>query len=262
MTTSKKQNERRRRAEEQELLLNFRRTGDPQTREEIVERFMPLAVSLAQRYRGGAEAHEDLRQIAFLGLLKAIDRYDPSINPSFVAFATPTILGELRHHFRDRSWTIRLPRSMQEYAIQVSEAENELRGELARSPTVAEVAGRCEIAEADVIEAMRGDLARRVGSLDRPQLDDGGETSPVVETLATVEPGFERTESELASERAGLRPLEKRVLHHRFHEGLTQREIGERIGVSQMQVSRLLRSALEKLLSAVRGDHEQHEGGE
>lgn len=244
---------RRRRHDDEALLERFHRTRDPHDRDEIAERFMPLARSLALRYRSGGEATEDLIQVANLGLIKAIDRYEPDRGTSFVAYASPTILGELRHHFRDRSWSVRLPRSLQERSMKIAEIEAELRGELQRSPTVVEVADRAELEEVDVIEAMQADHARRTTSLDRPKIQDEDESMPVVETIGTTEPGFERTESELSSERAELRPKERQALHYRFHEGLTQREIGEEIGVSQMQVSRLLRSALKKLLVAVRG---------
>ena len=140
--------------------------------------------------------------------------------------------------------------------MQIAEAETDIRSELQRAPTVGEVAERCELTDAEVIEAMQADQARRTTSLDRPRIQDEEESMPVVETIGTTEPGFERAESELASERAELRPKEREALHYRFHAGMTQREIGEEIGVSQMQVSRLLRSGLGKLLVAVRGGEE------
>ncbi len=242
-----------RRREDESLLERFQATRDPAIREQIVERFMPLARSLALRYRSGGEAVEDLIQVANLGLLKAIDRYDSERGTGFVAYASPTILGELRHHFRDRSWSVRLPRSLQERSMKIAEAEADLRGDLQRTPTVSEVAEHCELSDADVIEAMQADQARRTTSLDRPKMQDEDDSVPVVETLGTTDYGFERAEAEFASETAELRPKERQALHYRFHEGMTQREIGDEIGVSQMQVSRLLRSALNKLLVAVRG---------
>ena len=247
------ESERRRALEEKLLLRRFHETRDSEIREQLIERFMPLARSLALRYRSGGESAEDLVQVANLGLIKAIDRYEPERGASFVAYASPTILGELRHHFRDRSWSVRLPRSLQERSMKVAEAEARARRELQRSPTISEIAVRSEFDEGEVIEAMQADQARRTTSLDRPRLQDEDDSMPIVETIATIEPGFERAESELASARADLRPKERQALHYRFHEGLTQREIGDEIGVSQMQVSRLLRSALRKLLVAVRG---------
>ncbi|MCB0865595.1 MAG: sigma-70 family RNA polymerase sigma factor [Solirubrobacterales bacterium] len=246
----------RRHNEDEALLRRFAATRDTAVRDEIATRFMPLARSLALRYRSGGEAVEDLVQVANLGLIKAIDRYEPDRSSGFVAYASPTILGELRHHFRDRSWSVRLPRSLQERSLKIAEVEVEARAELQRPPSVGEVAARAGLEEHEVVEAMQADRARRTTSLDRPRIQDEEESMPIVEMLGTTEPGFERAESEMASERAELRPKERQALHYRFHAGMTQREIGEEIGVSQMQVSRLLRSALGKLLVAVRGDEE------
>jgi RNA polymerase sigma-B factor len=246
----------RRRAEERRLLDRFTETRDERIREELVQRFLPLARSLALRYRGGSETVEDLTQVASLGLLKAIDRFDPKRQADFVAYAAPTILGELRHHFRDRSWSVRLPRGLQERSMQVAEAIREIGSEEQHTASVAEVAERCDLEESEVVETLQADRARRTTSLDLPTTRGEDDSPPMVETLASEELGFERAESELASRDAQLRPKEREALHLRFHEGLTQREIGARIGVSQMQVSRLLRSALGKLLVAVRGGEE------
>jgi len=243
----------RRRIEERLLLRRFAESRERSIRDELVERFMPLARSLAMRYRGGGESVDDLVQVACVGLLKAIDRYDPERASDFVAFAAPTILGELRHHFRDRSWSVRLPRSLQERTMRIADVAEEIRGGEHRSATIAEVAERCSLEESEVIEAMQADHARRTTSLDVPFARGEEDSTPMVESIGTEELGFERAESELASQVAELRPKERQALHLRFHEGLTQREIGDRIGVSQMQVSRLLRSSLGKLLTAVRG---------
>jgi RNA polymerase sigma-B factor len=256
MPTTKNHDDASRRLKDEALLRRLHETGDRKVRDEIFTRFLPLARSLALRYRSGGEPTEDLIQVASLGLLKAVDRYEPERGTSFVAYASPTILGELRHHFRDRSWSVRLPRSLQERSMKIADAEANLRGELQRSPTVAEIAVSTDLEEVEVIEAMQADQARRTTSLDRPRIQDEEESMPVVETIGTTELGYERAESELASERAELRPKERQALHYRFHEGMTQREIGDEIGVSQMQVSRLLRSALDKLLVAVRGGEE------
>ena len=246
----------RKRREEAELLQRYFETKDPVAREKLVERFMPLARSLALRYRNGGEAVEDLVQVASVGLLKAIDRFEPDRRSNFVAFAAPTILGELRHYFRDHSWSVRLPRSLQERSMRIADVSNEIRSETQAAPRLSDVAQRCNLTVDEVIEAMQADEARRTTSLDRPTARDEEESTPVVETIGHIESGYERAESELASERAELRPKERQALNLRFHEGLTQREIGDQIGVSQMQVSRLLRSALSKLLVAVRGGEE------
>jgi RNA polymerase sigma-B factor len=223
---------------------------------------MPLAQSLALRYRGGAEALEDLVQVASVGLLKALDRYDPAKQSDFVAFAAPTILGELRHHFRDNSWSVRLPRSLQERTAQVNGATERISAELQRDPTVDEIAAVAGLTRAEVLEAIRADEGRRTLSLDVPSnRGDEEPTSPMVESIGSIEDGFERIESNLAAGAAPLRPRERQALRLRFHEGLTQREIGARIGISQMQVSRLLQASLEKLLAAVRGGEEADETG-
>ncbi len=246
----------KKRREEMELLRRYGETRDPVAREKLVERFMPLARSLALRYRNGGEPTEDLIQVANLGLIKAIDRFEPERRSNFVAFAAPTILGELRHYFRDHSWSVRLPRSLQERSMRIADVSAEIRSETQAAPSLAAVAERSNLSEDEVIEALQADEARRTTSLDRPTARDEEESAPVVETIGRVEMGYERAEAELASERAELRPKEREALHLRFHEGLTQREIGARIGVSQMQVSRLLRSGLNKLLDAVRGGEE------
>ena len=242
--------------EERILLERFHETRDPALREQLVERFMPLARSLALRYRGGGESVEDLVQVASVGLLKAIDRFEPERKSNFVAYAAPTILGELRHYFRDHSWSVRLPRSLQERSMRIAEVAQEIRAETQAPASIAKVAKRCNLSDEDVIEALQADQARRTTSLDRPTTRDEEDSTSVVETIGADEGGFERAESELASECAQLRPKEREALHLRFHEGMTQREIGTEIGVSQMQVSRLLRSALKKLLLAVRGGEE------
>jgi RNA polymerase sigma-B factor len=249
----------RRRIEERMLLRRFVETRDPRAREELVERFMPLARSLALRYRGGGEPVDDLVQVACVGLLKAIDRFDPDRASDFVAFAAPTILGELRHHFRDRSWSVRLPRSLQERSMRIAEVSREISGAEQREASIAEIAELCNLEQSQVIEAMQADRARRTSSLDMPISRGEEDSAPMVELLGDEETGYERAESELASEVAELRPKEREALRLRFHEGMTQREIGDLIGVSQMQVSRLLRSSLGKLLVAVRGGEEVDE---
>ena len=241
------------------LLERYHATRDPRTRERLVERFMPLARSLAMRYRSGGEPVEDLIQVASVGLLKAIDRFEPGRQTSFAAYASPTILGELRHHFRDHSWSVRLPRGLQERSMRIADVAQELSSSSLRAASVAEIAAECNLDEREVIEALQADRARRTTSLDAPSTRGEDESAPVVETIGKFEAGFERAESELASAGTELREKERAALHLRFHEGLSQREIGLRIGVSQMQVSRLLRSAVGKLLVAVRGGEELDE---
>ena len=241
------------RGEEQELLRLYARTRDREVRERLVVRFMPLARSLAGRYRRQTESFDDLVQVANLGLVKAIDGFDPGRGRPFTAYAVPTILGELRRHFRDHVWNVRLPRGLQELTMKVDEATARLTEELGRSPTPAELAERLDVSPEEVLEAIEAGYARRTLSLDAPRLDDE-QSAPAVEMIGHRDSGYDRVEADLASRAAGLDEREWQVLRMRFVEELTQREIGNRLGVSQMQISRISRRALWKLLGAVRGE--------
>jgi RNA polymerase sigma-B factor len=244
-------------ADENELLRQYAETHDPRLKEELVKRFLPLARSLALRYRGASEQLEDLIQVASLGLVKALDGFDLERGRSFIAYAAPTILGELRRHFRDRVWELRLPRGLQERTMAVQEAAQKLAEEHAQTPTVAQIAERLEITEEEVSEALQAEEARRTLSLDVPRSREDSESVPMIETVGTAETGFDRVEAQFAAEGAPLTERERTVLRLRFEHDLNQYEIGRRLGVSQMQVSRIMRKALRKLLDAV-----QAEGGE
>ena len=239
---------------EDRLLRDYARTHDARLREELVRRFMPFARALALRYRGASELEDDLVQVASLGLIKALDGFDLERGEAFKAYAAPTILGELRRHFRDRVWTLRLPRGLSERALAISEASQGLAEELGRPPTVAEIADRLELSEEEVTEALLGEQARKMMSLDVPVSREDSDSAELVETLGREERGFERVDTQLAAEGVLLTERERVVLKLRFEEDLTQYEIGGRIGVSQMQVSRIMRAALRKLLDAVQGD--------
>ena len=236
------------------LLRRYIETRDPQLKEELVRRFMPLARSLALRYRGSPEPLEDLIQVASLGLVKALDGFDPQRGQSFNAYAAPTILGELRRHFRDRVWDLRLPRELQERTMVVRETAAAISEELGRTPTVSQIAARLVLSEEEVLEALEAGSARRTLSLDAPRSHEDTEPQPMVEMVGGPEPGYERVEAQIAAEKAELTEREHTVLRLRMEEDLTQREIGHRLGISQMQVSRILRNALGKLLGAVQGD--------
>ncbi len=243
--------------DESELLRRYAQTHDPALKEELTHRFLPLARSLALRYRGASEQLEDLIQVASLGLIKALDGFDPERGRSFIAYAAPTILGELRRHFRDRVWELRLPRGLQERTMAVAEAAQKLSEELGRTPTAAQIAERLEITTEEVAEALQAEEARRTLSLDVPRSREDAESAPMVESVGTNEAGFDRVEAQLAAERAPLSDRERTVLRLRFEEDLNQYEIGRRLGVSQMQVSRIMRKALRKLLAAVQGEEEE-----
>ena len=239
---------------EDALLREYALTRSAAIREQLTERFMPLARSLAMRYRGGTEPLEDLVQVASFGLVKAIDGYDPDRGKPFTAYAVPTMLGELRRHFRDNVWSVHLPRSLQERTIAVENESGNLTEELGRHPSAAQVAERLDLSEDEVTEALRADQARRTVSLDVPRRRDGEDSVPMVESVADRELGFDRVEAEVAAAAcSGLDEREWQVLQMRFGEGLNQYEIGNRLGVSQMQISRVMRRALHKLLEAVRG---------
>jgi RNA polymerase sigma-B factor len=238
------------------MLRRFKQTGDPLLRERLVETYQPFARSLAQRYYSGGEPLEDLIQVANVGLLKAIDRFEPDRGKPFAAFAAPTILGELRHYFRDHSWSVRLPRRLQERAIRVADIGEQIRAEEQRTPTTSELAARCDLTEAEVIEVMVADSSRRTRSLDAPVHQEDGESASIADMVPDDDTGYERAEATLAARSARLLPRERKVMDLRYVADMTQREVGEQIGISQMQVSRLQRSALAKLLTAVRGGDE------
>jgi RNA polymerase sigma-B factor len=239
--------------DEPALLRRYAETRVPALRDEIVRRFMPLARSLALRYRRRSESIDDLVGVANLGLVKAIDGYDPDHGRPFTAYAVPTILGELRRHFRDHVWNVRLPRGLQELAMKVEEATTELTEELGRYPTTAQIGERLGVSTEDVLEALEAAHARRTMSLDASRLS-AEETTPTIETIGRAEAGYDRVEADLVAQDAGLDRREWEVLRLRFVDELTQREIGRRLGVSQMQISRISRRALWKLLAAVRGE--------
>src|ERR671937_2241379 len=178
--------------DETELLRRYAETRDPALKEELVRRFLPLARSLALRYRGASEPLDDLVQVASLGLIKALDGFDLERGRSFIAYAAPTILGELRRHFRDRVWEVRLPRGLQERTMAVQEAARKLGDELGKAPTPSQIAQQLEIAEEEVAEALQADEARRTLSLDVPRNRADAESAAIVEMVGRPEPGYDR----------------------------------------------------------------------
>lgn len=246
-------------ADERTLLVRYARSRDPKILDELVETFMPLARRLAARYRGDWEPVEDLEQVASLGLVKALDRFDPSRGVAFSSYAVPTILGELKRHFRDRGWSVRFPRDLQERIGRVDRGIAELSARLGRAPSVNEVAAKLEIDPEKVLEAMEAGQARHAISLDVQSQTEDGEGVPLKERLGRSDPGFDTVEYGAAIEEA-LDSLNKRdrvVLHLRFVEDMTQTEIAQRVGISQMHVSRVLRATLRRLREQVpaAGEH-------
>jgi RNA polymerase sigma-B factor len=237
---------------ERQLFARYRGRHDLAAREELVERFLPLATGLAQRYRRGTEPLEDLVQVASLGLLKAIDRFDPERGSAFSSFAVPTIAGELKRYFRDKGWAVRVPRDLQDSALRVDRTTDRLVHELGRAPTVSEIADELGIIVEQVFEAREAAAAHRADSLDRPCGDDQ-DANPLADTLGATEPGYLQAEQSATLEAmmSVLTDREREILRLRFAEDLTQSEIGRRVGVSQMHISRLLRDAVTRLRETV-----------
>ncbi len=231
------------------LFRRYRETGDAGARQNLVERFLPLAYKLAGRYQRGPEPLEDLRQVAAIGLLKAIDRYDPAYGTAFSSFAVPTILGELRRHFRDTGWALRVPRDLQELAVRLDRTADELHQALGRAPTVAEIAERLNTTPEQVLEARTATGAHHAMSLQSTIMDGDDQHAPLGDVIGAHDIGLDAAEAAVTAERL-LRHLSERdreVLRLRFAEDLTQSEIGERLGISQMHVSRLIRQSLQRL---------------
>jgi RNA polymerase sigma-B factor len=234
---------------EARLFTRYQGEGDMAARRELVERYLPLARSLARRYQRRGEPLDDLVQVASLGLVKALDRFEPDRGLSFSSYAVPTILGELRRYFRDTGWALHVPRGMQERALQVNAAVDELTEEYGKSPTPQQVADHLDLPVEEVLEAAAAGAAYETSSLDAPVRsgDDGKQT--IAESHGERDEGFELVEDR-ASVGAALKALPERerlILHLRFVEDLTQSEIAQQIGVSQMHVSRLIRRALERV---------------
>jgi RNA polymerase sigma-B factor len=228
-------------------LREYHRTSDTQLRSDLVERLMPLARSLALRFSHSGESVDDLVQVAALGLVKAIDRFDPDRGFAFTSFATPTILGELRRHLRDTAWALRVPRELQERALLVGRTAGELTTTLGRPPTANEISANTGLSVEDVVEARAAGTARHAVSIYRPLSE--GEDEPLADVLGADDPAFAAMDDALTSERllASLPPREREILRLRYQEELTQWQIGERVGCSQMHVSRLIRQSLRRL---------------
>lgn len=237
-------------------MQRYHRDRGDADRAELVRRFLPLARSLARRYASPSAPYEDLAQVASLALVKAIDRFDPERGTSFRAFATPTILGEMKRYFRDSVWTVHVTRAAKERALAVDRATEELSTRLGHSPTVHELSQYLELEEEDVLDALQVADAYAATSLDEPRSNDGSEEGSLESQLGVEEERYELIEDAIAVREAigSLPERDALVLRLRFGQELSQREIGARLGVSQMQVSRLLRRALERLRTLAGGD--------
>ncbi len=238
--------------EDRELFVRYHRDGDARAREQLVERFLPLARQLARRYQRAGEPLDDLLQVASLGLIKAIDRFDPDREIAFSSYAVPTILGEIKRYFRDRTWAVRVPRDLQELTLKVDRAVGELSELLRRQPSVGEIATAVGTDEEDVLEALQAGGAYRAVSFDAPRTGADDDVVTLGDSVGIDEHGFDRAEERatLAQLMATVTPRERDVLRMRFEQDMTQAEIGAVIGVSQMQVSRVIRQAIARLRAA------------
>ena len=230
---------------------------DPTDRDAVVERFLPLARQLAARYQRPEEPFDDVYQVACFGLVKAVDRFDVERGVAFSSYAVPTITGEIKRHFRDRAWSVRVPRDLQDLALRVEKVIGELTRDLGRQPSVDDVAAITDSEPEDVLEAMQASSAYRATSLDTPRA--GGDDEPgatLGDTVGVIEEGYGRAEQRALLDELMrcLTAREREVVSLRFGQDLTQAAIGERVGVSQMQVSRVLRQALTKLRALAQAD--------
>jgi RNA polymerase sigma-B factor len=235
------------------LFLEFQATGDPEIRNRLIEAHLGLVEYLARRFSGRGEPLDDLVQVATIGLVKAVDRFDPDRQVEFSTYATPTIVGELKRHFRDKGWAVRVPRRLQELNLRLGSVISQLSQDLQRSPTVAEIATAADTTEDEVLEALDSAHAYSLISLDagateeglsyHEQIGDEDESLTALEERLSVAPLLRR-----------LTPRERRMLHLRFFKGMTQSEIALHLGISQMHVSRLLAKTLAALREGLEGE--------
>ena len=240
------------------LLRRYHEQGDLAAREKLIEQYMSLVRSLARRYSYRGEQLEDLVQIGAIGLIKAIDRFDLERGVELTTYATPNIIGEIKRHFRDKGWSVRVPRGLQELNVQLSRLVEQLTVQLSRSPTIPELAKAAGVEEEQVLEALESGRAYTSLSLS---VGGGGGDDDDLDPLESL--GTEEHQYEVSEDRAVLAPgfrvlddRERRILHLRFFKGLTQSQIAQQVGISQMHVSRLIRRSLEKIRETIAEDEE------
>ena len=232
-----------------ELFRRYKEKGDMDAREKLVMSHMNLVRFLANKFKNRGEPLDDLVQVGYLGLLKAIDRFDPERGLEFTTYATPTILGEIKRHFRDKGWSVRVPRRLQELSAKVNQATDALTTELQRSPKIEEIAEYLDASVDEVLEAMESSSAYSSVPLEGAGGGEGEDAPSVIDRYATEDTALTFTDDRLVIEDAlkTFSPRERAVIELRFLEGMTQIEIAERLGISQVQVSRLLRRTLKKI---------------
>ena len=243
---------------DRELLRRYHEQGDVAAREQLIEQYMSLVRSLARRYSYRGEQLEDLVQIGAIGLIKAIDRFDLDRGVELTTYATPNIIGEIKRHFRDKGWAVRVPRGLQELNVQLSRLIEQLTVQLGRSPTIPELAKAASVEEEEVLEALESGRAYSSLSLSSGGTQEDGEELDPLESIGTDEHQYEVSEDR-AVLAPGFRVLderERKILHLRFFEGLTQSQIAQQVGISQMHVSRLIRRSLEMIREEIAADEE------
>jgi RNA polymerase sigma-B factor len=240
------------------LLRRYHEDGDLRAREQLIEQYMSLVRSLARRYSYRGEQLEDLVQIGAIGLIKAIDRFDLDRGVELTTYATPNIIGEIKRHFRDKGWAVRVPRGLQELNVRLSRLMEELTVQLGRSPTIPELAKAAGVEEEQVLEALESGRAYTSLSLS---VGGGGGDDDDLDPLESL--GTEEHQYEVSEDRAVLAPgfraldeRERKILQLRFFDGLTQSQIAQQVGISQMHVSRLIRRSLEKIRETIAEDEE------
>jgi RNA polymerase sigma-B factor len=245
---------------EEELLRAYCGSGDSRAREELITRYLPLVYGISRRYCQRGEQLDDLVQVGCIGLIKAIDRFDIDRGVALSTYATPNIIGEIKRYFRDKGWSVKVPRGLLELSIQIEHAAGNLTGDRHRSPTIRELAEAVQASSEEVMEAIEAGRSRNSLSLDHSLSRDGEDERMPMEMIGDLESGFESADQRMFLEPgfARLSPRERSILHQRFFQGLTQSQIAANIGVSQMHVSRLIRRALIK----VRTEIEKREGKE
>lgn len=238
------------------LLRRFAADHAEADRDRLITRYLPLARFAASRYARRPEAFDDLMQVACVGLIKAIDRFDPSNGVPFTGYAMPTMLGELRRYFRDHGWAVRPPRGLLEHALLVNRETDRLIERLGRSPSVAELAGATALTAEEVLEAREAAIAQAATSLSAPIGRADGEDVDLGDRLGAEDSGYERADDRMTIEglMARLSRRDREIVRLRMIEDLTQSEIGRRVGLSQMHVSRILRDALRVLHGAAAGE--------
>jgi len=232
---------------DRDLLRRYHEQGDVSAREQLVQRHLPLVRSLARRYAGRGEALEDIEQVGASGLIKAIDRYELEREVSLTTYATPNVVGEIKRHFRDKAWAIRIPRHLQELNVKMAKTVERLTLQLGRSPTIAEIGKELSATPEEVLEALEAGSAYSPASLSVGPTAEG-DLDPM-EMIGREDEGYERSEERASLEPAlaALSERDRSIIRMRFEEGLTQTQIAERVGISQMHVSRLIRRSIDRM---------------